>query len=360
MFIAFIAAAASTLPNATAVDPGSWFSPDNYPAEAAKRGIQGSVTFDVDVDADGKPSACRITTSSGSAILDQATCDVVLSKGRFIAATDAQGHPVAGHYSNRANWELQGPPPPQPPARGELITGSRLPVPAADAPLATAVPDELLSDATVSEPERESYEAAEKFGACLVSAEPHASMDFAVSTPGSDLSEAALKKLKTQMPFCLGPWTSQMEIQPALARGVIAEALYRLQFARRPQPTGPVSVAPVLSASQRDPRDLHAGIVYDFAQCITDANPSAVRALALSKIGSQDEKAAFAAIVPAMAPCLYKGQTVQIDRLSLRFRLDEALYRWSVAAAREEPASTFQSQRARRSRSKETRRRRRI
>ena len=123
-----------------------------------------------------------------------------------------------------------------------------------------------------------------------------------------------------------------MEIRPALARGVIAEALYRLQFARRPQPTPAVEVAPVLSASKADPDDLHAAIVYEFAQCITDSKPAAVRALALSKIGSADEKAAFAAIVPAMAPCLYKGQTVEIDRLTLRFRLAEALYRWSVSA----------------------------
>jgi outer membrane biosynthesis protein TonB len=60
MFIAFLTAAAATVPTATAIDPASWFSASNYPIEAIKKGIGGSVTFDVDVDSEGKPTACRI------------------------------------------------------------------------------------------------------------------------------------------------------------------------------------------------------------------------------------------------------------------------------------------------------------
>ena len=107
MFIAFLAAAVADPPKATAIDPGSWFSPDDYPVEAQRKGTEGRSTFEVDVDAQGKPTACRITHSSGSPILDQTTCDIVLKRAQFKPAT-SHGHPVAGRYSQSAIWKLQG------------------------------------------------------------------------------------------------------------------------------------------------------------------------------------------------------------------------------------------------------------
>jgi TonB family protein len=106
MLIAFLMAAAATVPKADAIDPSSWFGGNSYPVEAMKKGIEGSVTFDVDVDSEGKPTACRVTLSSGYQILDQATCDVVQQKGRFIPAKDRDGKPVVGHYSNQAVWRI--------------------------------------------------------------------------------------------------------------------------------------------------------------------------------------------------------------------------------------------------------------
>lgn len=106
MFIAFLAAAASTVPKATPIAIRSWFSAGDYPAEAAKKGVEGDVTFDVDVDVDGKPTACRITGSSGSDLLDQATCRIVLAKGQFVPAK-LHGKLVPGHYSDKAVWRLQ-------------------------------------------------------------------------------------------------------------------------------------------------------------------------------------------------------------------------------------------------------------
>lgn len=106
MFVALFVAAATAVPNATAIDRTSWFSPTDYPVEAMKKGIEGSVTFDVDVDTQGKPTACRVTGSSGYEILDQATCDAVRSKAHFIPAKGPTGKPVIGHYSDKAVWQL--------------------------------------------------------------------------------------------------------------------------------------------------------------------------------------------------------------------------------------------------------------
>jgi TonB family protein len=317
-------------PTATAIDPGSWFTPDSYPMEARKKGLEGAVAFDVDVDSQGKPTACRVAVSSGYQVLDEATCNIVLSKGRFIPAKGPDGKPIAGHYSKRTVWSLTDAVPSQAIA-AVAVTGSRLPIPAEDLPFAGTVPRFL--SAPVSDSELESYEAAQKFGACLVKANPAMSMAFAMTTPGSDASELALKKLKSRMVECLDPWATQMVINPALVRGVVAEALYRLQFAAQPQPTtANLSVAPIFAASEGDLKHRDEAVIYDFVQCVTAADPSAVRSVALSKLNSSDEQVAMVHLVPAMSPCLYRGQTLQADRLTLRFRLAESLYRWSVAA----------------------------
>jgi TonB family protein len=108
MFYAFLAlATAATLPKATPIDPASWFSPDDYPAEAQKKGIEGQVTFDVEVDAEGRPDSCRIARSSRSPLLDKATCDIVLAKAKFKPAL-SRGKPVPGHYSTTTYWRLEG------------------------------------------------------------------------------------------------------------------------------------------------------------------------------------------------------------------------------------------------------------
>jgi len=109
MLFVFLAAAAATasLPKATAIDMQSWFNADDYPYEAQAKGIEGDVVFQVDVDPEGKPTACRVTHSSGSPALDKATCDSVLARAKFKPAMRHR-KAVAGHYSNKASWRLEG------------------------------------------------------------------------------------------------------------------------------------------------------------------------------------------------------------------------------------------------------------
>jgi TonB family protein len=110
MLIAYLAAAAAVaVPQATPIDRGSWFKETDYPFEAMKAGIQGSVTFEVEVDANGNPTDCRVTKSSGKQMLDQATCDVARARARFKPALGSDGTPVAGRYSTQAVWRLSGP-----------------------------------------------------------------------------------------------------------------------------------------------------------------------------------------------------------------------------------------------------------
>lgn len=91
----------------TPIDVGSWFSPKDYPAEAQKNGREGNVRFEVDVGADGKPTACRIAKSSGTPSLDETTCRVVMARAKFSPAV-VNGKPVAAVYSDSTTWRLEG------------------------------------------------------------------------------------------------------------------------------------------------------------------------------------------------------------------------------------------------------------
>jgi TonB family protein len=97
-------------PKATPVDnPGTWFTTDDYPVEALRKSEEGRVTFFVNVDASGAPTACYILTSSGSSALDNGTCAVVMKKGHFEPAHDSSGKAVASTWSNSTVWRIPGP-----------------------------------------------------------------------------------------------------------------------------------------------------------------------------------------------------------------------------------------------------------
>ncbi|MBA2934310.1 TonB family protein [Sphingomonas sp. CGMCC 1.13654] len=116
--IAFLAAA---VPAAVArpdppvpIDAGTWITPKDYPAAARRASQAGVVSFELDVDASGLVTDCRIKESSGQPLLDQATCPLLRSRAHFTPAHDAVGRTIASSYSNRIRWALPllAPPPP--------------------------------------------------------------------------------------------------------------------------------------------------------------------------------------------------------------------------------------------------------
>lgn len=110
-----------------AIDPGSWVSEDDYPAAAARDGVEGATRVALRIDAAGKPTSCRIDTSSGSAALDETTCRVVLERGKFVPARDRRGRPIAGALKFQMRWKLSGEDSPNPdqfdplPFRGRVV-----------------------------------------------------------------------------------------------------------------------------------------------------------------------------------------------------------------------------------------------
>lgn len=88
-------------------DQGAWFPQDSYPPAARRGGAEGRVSVSVDVGADGRVIDCRVTSSSGNADLDGATCRLAKRNGRFEPARDASGAPTASTTALRnVRWVL--------------------------------------------------------------------------------------------------------------------------------------------------------------------------------------------------------------------------------------------------------------
>lgn len=87
-------------------NPANWATTNDYPTRALREERAGTTGFRVTVGPDGKVTSCSVTSSSGSPDLDEATCSNVTRRGRFAPATDGEGNPTTGSYSNRIRWVI--------------------------------------------------------------------------------------------------------------------------------------------------------------------------------------------------------------------------------------------------------------
>jgi periplasmic protein TonB len=86
-------------------NPGTWATTNDYPSRALREERSGTTGFRVTVDTSGRVIDCQVTSSSGHADLDQATCQNVTRRARFRPAME-DGEPVQGTYSNRVRWVI--------------------------------------------------------------------------------------------------------------------------------------------------------------------------------------------------------------------------------------------------------------
>lgn len=87
-------------------NPGNWATTNDYPSRALREEREGTTGFRVSIGTDGKVTDCQITRSSGSPDLDEATCANVRRRARFTPATDGEGQPTTGSYSNSVRWVI--------------------------------------------------------------------------------------------------------------------------------------------------------------------------------------------------------------------------------------------------------------
>lgn len=82
------------------------FAVSDYPAEALAKHAQGITDFRLRVGGNGRVEKCEIERSSGSAALDEATCQVITRRARFRPAVNRTGRPVASVYTGMIHWIL--------------------------------------------------------------------------------------------------------------------------------------------------------------------------------------------------------------------------------------------------------------
>jgi TonB family protein len=91
----------------TPCEQPSWFQDGDYPEAAARAGQQGTVAWELAVDAGGGVTGCTITAGSGSAVLDAETCRLLMGRARFLPARDGSGAPEASTARGRMTWRLR-------------------------------------------------------------------------------------------------------------------------------------------------------------------------------------------------------------------------------------------------------------
>jgi len=79
---------------------------ENYPARAIRDEIEGRVGVRVTVGPNGRVTACSVSNSSGSSILDDAACDGMTRYARYNPALDDAGNPTTGSASTTIVYQL--------------------------------------------------------------------------------------------------------------------------------------------------------------------------------------------------------------------------------------------------------------
>ena len=77
-----------------------------YPPRSLVANEQGAVSFKVEVLANGKARNCQVTSGSGFAALDKATCDQILTRAIFAPAADANGRAIDSTLEGSMNWTI--------------------------------------------------------------------------------------------------------------------------------------------------------------------------------------------------------------------------------------------------------------
>jgi protein TonB len=85
----------------------SLFSKDDYPAAAAGTGAHGTVVARLTIGTAGRVVGCSILQSSGYAVLDAATCNILRRRAHYGPGIDRRGQPVVSTVDESIIWRAE-------------------------------------------------------------------------------------------------------------------------------------------------------------------------------------------------------------------------------------------------------------
>jgi hypothetical protein len=160
--------------------------------------------------------------------------------------------------------------------------------------------------------------AMTEFARCVVRGTPDRVVKALATPPGSSEERASFIAIANSRKGCLHQ--GKLRMKGHWMRGALAEQLYLHRFtAPLAEPANPAAPAPAVAEGD-DPYHAYAG-------CIVARNAPAVDMVMRHGAGSEEERAAFQAAMPALSSCLAGGESnrLRIDRAVLRGYLAEAL-----------------------------------
>jgi len=83
----------------------------DYPRAAGEEGVGGTVGVRFRVEPDGRVSSCNVTRSSGSPVLDDTTCRLIVERFRYDPSRDPEGRPVPATIVQNHTWVIRDLPP---------------------------------------------------------------------------------------------------------------------------------------------------------------------------------------------------------------------------------------------------------
>jgi periplasmic protein TonB len=82
------------------------FKPSDYPKALRETRPRGRTWTEVMVAVNGRPISCRVTRSSGTALLDSETCRIIMQRFRFRPGRDAARKPIVAPFEIDIGWEF--------------------------------------------------------------------------------------------------------------------------------------------------------------------------------------------------------------------------------------------------------------
>jgi hypothetical protein len=212
-----------------------------------------------------------------------------------------------------------------------------VPIAAASAEPHSANSDPYSPDrAQVSLEEGKARRFMDDFARCIASRQPKEAAALLALPYGSVKQHNAAVALASTKHDCLGPFSGALEFTfsgSSLASGMAEYFLThpgKIADLRSRQPGSFVYAEPVG--------------VEAFGECVVAQNVAAVETLAKSRVGSAAESSATDALTPQLAGCVSEGQSLELDRGSLRELLAVSLYKHIAMPPPVQPTPTAATQ----------------
>ena len=91
------------------LDPSAWIRLTDYPIEALRREVGGTVVVALTIDTSGKATSCDVVVSSKFPQLDLTTCDRMVARSRYQPSTQQGGGALVRRAVERVRWLIPVP-----------------------------------------------------------------------------------------------------------------------------------------------------------------------------------------------------------------------------------------------------------